>query len=121
MASSKEKYERKNYYTSLFCIGSHINKELRKTFPDVPQIEWKEIFNFIHKRFTIYEEQKISHPQKDETGRLLSRLQRTHVTKSSLMRLKYISQRTLLNKYHSYKYHNTYEQKQTKIQYQCAF
>ncbi len=59
---------------SLCCIGGTENRVVRRTFKSVPQILWPQITAFIFQRFHAYFCQKRSHPQLDETGRLLLKL-----------------------------------------------
>jgi hypothetical protein len=63
-----------NVLLSLCCVGAMENREVRRQFPDVPQILWPQITAFIYQRFHTYFYQKLSHPQWDQTGRLLWQL-----------------------------------------------
>lgn len=56
---------------SLFCIGAQQSDELHNEFPDIPQITWEDVTEFIYRRFRDYRHQKVSHPQWDEAGQLL--------------------------------------------------
>jgi hypothetical protein len=66
-------YENKAYYVSLFCIGRRVNPTLKKKYTDVPQITPNKILKFIYQRFRNYSQQKMSHPQWDQTGQSLWR------------------------------------------------
>lgn len=54
-------------YLTLCCVGSKINKQLKKDYPNLLQITWDSILRFIYKRFTEYSNQKADHPQWDDT------------------------------------------------------
>lgn len=64
-------YDSQLYRVSLMCIGNTNSIEVHKNFPQVPQITWSEILDFIFKRFTKYREQKASHKQWDDAGKYL--------------------------------------------------
>lgn len=64
-------FQGRNALVSLCCVGARENRDLRKKFPDVPQILWQQITAFIFWRFRAYYNQKLSHRQWDQTGRLL--------------------------------------------------
>jgi hypothetical protein len=51
-------YESELYCLSLFCVGNRINRELQAKCPDVPQVTWDNIIEFIYNRFEKYQEQK---------------------------------------------------------------
>ncbi len=57
--------------TSLCCIGSEKNNEIRDKLPDVKQITWEQVACFMHKRFNGYKDQKRSHSQWDRVGKCL--------------------------------------------------
>jgi hypothetical protein len=59
---------------SLCCVGAKTSQDISKRFPCVPQILWPQIASFIFQRFKHYADQKLSHPQWDQTGQLLWRL-----------------------------------------------
>jgi hypothetical protein len=59
------------YNMSLFCIGSQCNEHVRTQYPDVPQLTWNQILEFVFDRFTKYKHQKVSHPQWDDTAKSL--------------------------------------------------
>ncbi len=64
-------FQNQFYHVSLMCIGAEINEQIKQKFPYVPQIIWDHILRFIFKRFREYKNQKVSHVQWDETGKLL--------------------------------------------------
>ena len=64
-------YEDKGFVVSLCCLGRLENSDLRKKFQKMPQLTWKDVLNFIHKRFRQYKDQKCSHEHWDETGHIL--------------------------------------------------
>jgi len=61
-------FKNNNYHISLLCLGSQENRERKKSFPEVPQITWKHVLEFIYQRFSDYREQKVNHPQWDQVG-----------------------------------------------------
>ncbi len=64
-------YQCQLYYVSLMCLGRECNLDVKKRYPQVPQILWKDVLAFIYRRFDEYERQKASHPQWDEHGEAL--------------------------------------------------
>ncbi|RJQ41754.1 MAG: hypothetical protein C4550_01015 [Nitrospiraceae bacterium] len=64
-------FENQLAYLSLFCVGNQINQDLKQKYPEVPQITWKNVLEFIYSRFNTYKIQKASHPQWDWTGQRL--------------------------------------------------
>jgi len=64
-------YEDQNFLISLCCLGQQENQNCREQFPEVPQLTWKEVLSFIHKRFRMYQKQKCSHDQWDPIGKKL--------------------------------------------------
>jgi len=58
---------------SIFCVGGAMNPSIRNKYPDVPQVMWTDILKFIFQRFRNYRSQKVSHPQWDDSGKLLWR------------------------------------------------
>jgi hypothetical protein len=52
----------------LCCIGKSHDEELRKRYPDVPQVLWDQIDAFIYHRFRSDRKRKASHPQWDSAG-----------------------------------------------------
>jgi len=67
-------YENQSTRMSLMCIGSQENREKRKQFPEVPQITWDHILDFIFRRFNEYRGQKRHHPQWPREARRLFQL-----------------------------------------------
>ena len=65
------RYRDSQYDVSMFCIGARASSELTERYPDVPQLLWPQALDFVFNRFTRYRNQKVSHPQWDEAGRLL--------------------------------------------------
>jgi len=63
--------EEPGFVVSLLCLGAEKNTELETEYPSVPQVTWPEVLRFIHRRFTEYERQKVSHPQWDSDGQNL--------------------------------------------------
>ena len=64
-------YEDQGYEISLVCIGGQRNEEVAAKFPQVRQILWAEVLDFIFRRFKEYKHQKVAHPQWDATGKRL--------------------------------------------------
>lgn len=64
-------WENEDYLLSLLCFGGVLNKNLTKKYPNVPQITWDEVLQFIFKRFLQYRREKASHPQWNEDGQNL--------------------------------------------------
>lgn len=69
-------FENDKYRISLICLGSSENRELKKIFPEVPQIIWQHVLEFIYQRFDNYREQKLNHSQWDFVGQKLFNLYR---------------------------------------------
>lgn len=61
-------------HVSLFCFGERVSLDVRRHYPAVPQKLWPEVLAFIFERFTSYRDQKVSHPQWDQTGTRLFQL-----------------------------------------------
>lgn len=61
-------YQSRHYYVSLMCFGSETNPELKDQYPQVSQILWPDVLDFIYRRFREYRYQKASHPQWDKEG-----------------------------------------------------
>jgi len=59
------------YKVSLVCLGARQDQRVQDRYPDVPQILWTHVADFIFDRFTKYRRQKLSHPQWDSTGQKL--------------------------------------------------
>jgi hypothetical protein len=59
---------------TLFCVGRTVNRELKRRYPQVPQITWQHILGFLYDRFTTYRDQKSSNSQWDRWGRGLYRV-----------------------------------------------
>jgi hypothetical protein len=66
-------YTNQLYWISLACFGARINEDLRKSHPQVPQITWHEVLDFIYRRFQDYRHEKRSHGQWDAEGQNLWR------------------------------------------------
>lgn len=64
-------FETPQYHISLLCIGSTVSENLYEQFPDVPQIEWPHVKNFVYRRFRQYRDEKAAHPQWDKDGKNL--------------------------------------------------
>lgn len=64
-------FENDKYRISLLCLGSRENRELKNSFPEVPQIIWSHVLEFIYQRFYEYREQKLNHSQWDSVGKKL--------------------------------------------------
>jgi hypothetical protein len=60
-----------HYHISLFCIGSAVNLQIAEAYPEVPQVTWGQVAEFIFNRFSAYRNQKVSHQQWDDTGKRL--------------------------------------------------
>ncbi|MBI1955224.1 MAG: hypothetical protein HYS38_02410 [Acidobacteria bacterium] len=59
------------YNLTLACFGESANSEIKKKFPQIPQILWDKVLTFIYNRFITYPNQKASHPQWDDAGKAL--------------------------------------------------
>jgi hypothetical protein len=68
---SKGFWENEQWYVTLMCIGLKRNREWAKKFPQMPQVLWPEILDFIYQRFKRYSVQKRSNSQWDHVGRCL--------------------------------------------------
>ncbi len=66
-------YDNELYRVSLLCLGRRSNNEVAKRYPNVRQILWSEVLEFIYRRFHKYENQKELHDQWDESGKELWR------------------------------------------------
>ena len=64
-------YENDQYVISLICLGKRVNDNLKQKYPKVKQITWPVVFSFIYERFKAYPQQKSSHPQWDNNGKIL--------------------------------------------------
>ena len=60
-----------SYYLTLACFGKDSNFKINENFPNVPQILWGTVLEFIYNRFKEYPDQKSSHGQWDEVGKNL--------------------------------------------------
>ena len=60
-----------SYYLTLACFGKDSNLKINEDFPNVPQILWSTVLEFIYKRFKEYPDQKASHGQWNEAGKNL--------------------------------------------------
>jgi hypothetical protein len=65
------RYNGAYHSASIVCLGSTESAEVTEGYPDVPQITWSHVTDFIYDRFKTYRNQKVSHPQWDQAGRLL--------------------------------------------------
>ena len=52
----------------LLCFGSSENPELRRCYPSVDQVPWREVVGFFHRRFSTYDRRKRDHEQWDLIG-----------------------------------------------------
>lgn len=57
------------YYVSMVCFGAEPRAEYEERYPEVPQILWREVKEFIFERFQKYRNEKSSHAQWDEVGK----------------------------------------------------
>ena len=64
-------FENQDYKINLLCIGKDHNSDVEKNYPEVPQILFTEILDFIHKRFRKFHDQKSANQQWDENGKNL--------------------------------------------------
>ncbi len=64
-------FENENSYASLICLGREANRSLKLEYPNVPQILFPAMLDFIYHRFNKYSEQKYSHHQWDNAGHFL--------------------------------------------------
>ena len=64
-------FQGESVLVSLCCVGAIESREVRRDFKFVPQILWPQMTGFIFQRFESYLYQKLSHPQWDQTGKLL--------------------------------------------------
>lgn len=58
-------------FTSLVCLGDYRSDDIATRYPNVPQILWSRVLEFIYSRFRTYSAQKISHGQWDSAGQEL--------------------------------------------------
>lgn len=56
------------YRVSLLCLGGEQNPEIAQRYPNISQILWPDILQFIHRRFRDYRLEKRSHSQWDPQG-----------------------------------------------------
>jgi len=64
-------FENQFYRVSLVCFGRERSWTLAVSHPNVPQITWAECLGFIYDRFRAYRNEKASHGQWDDTGKVL--------------------------------------------------
>jgi len=64
-------YTDERFAMTLFCAGKVINKELRRKYPDVPQVTFEDMLRFIYCRFKEYRNEKCDHSQWDKCGQWL--------------------------------------------------
>lgn len=64
-------FESDRAYLTLCCVGATRSHEISRAFPNVPQITWPRVAEFIHRRFSRYRDAKLSHPQWDQDGQTL--------------------------------------------------
>jgi hypothetical protein len=64
-------YQDDNFRVRIIAIGSRKNSKLEEKLPEVDQITWDEILDFIHDRFKKYQDLKADHPQWDWIGNYL--------------------------------------------------
>ncbi|KRQ91681.1 hypothetical protein CP49_30525 [Bradyrhizobium valentinum] len=62
----------------LVAVGRNESAELRERYPEVLQLSWDQIIEFIWDRFRMYSEQKRHVEQWDEVGKYLRRLAETN-------------------------------------------
>jgi hypothetical protein len=62
------------HVTSLVAFGSSESPEMRKRYPEVPQVLWPQVKRFIHGRFVEYLREKAWHQTWDEVGEGLYKL-----------------------------------------------
>ncbi len=55
----------------LLCFGIIENPDLRRRYPSVDQILWREVVGFFHRRFSEYDRRKRDHEQWDLVGNKL--------------------------------------------------
>ena len=67
-------WEDENYLMTLVCLGAEESTQVKQDYPQVPQILWNHVLEFIFERFTFYRRQKSEHPQWDAEGHRLYRL-----------------------------------------------
>jgi len=68
---NKGVFENDDYRVSLLCIGSQLNNDKKPEYPEVIQILWKNVLEFIYDRFRKYKDQKRDHSQWDLLGKKL--------------------------------------------------
>lgn len=56
---------------SLLCIGRFRSPTVEERYPDIPQVTFDEILQFIYERFTDYQVVKAEHDKWDDTGKTL--------------------------------------------------
>ncbi len=64
-------FECDDYSFRLFAVGNQVNQRYSRERPNVIQLIWSEILEFIHKRFRDYWDEKKDHSQWDRVGRFL--------------------------------------------------
>jgi hypothetical protein len=72
------KYASAEIELGLLSIGKNLNPGLKEDFPNVQQIVWRDVTDFIFNRFATYERHKREHPQWDLDGHLLWHAYREH-------------------------------------------
>jgi hypothetical protein len=55
----------------LLCFGITENPCLRQRYPNVDQVQWREVIRFFHRRFSAYDLRKRDHEQWDLVGNTL--------------------------------------------------
>lgn len=68
---SKGSFANESYYVSLFCVGAYPNSSLSEAHPEIHQITWDKVLEFIYTRFDKYDVLKRHHPQWDCSGQQL--------------------------------------------------
>lgn len=67
-------YKSKSWEIGFLCIGSRVNGDLAHNLPNVRQITWNEVSDFIVERIDTFKEVKREHPQWALDGHLLWRI-----------------------------------------------
>lgn len=64
-------YRSQLYHVGLLCLGARVNPDVVESRPEVEQILWEQVLQFIHRRFAGYLNEKRSHSQWDNDGHFL--------------------------------------------------
>ena len=91
-------FKNDKYLISLLSLGSRENSDLKKSYPEVPQIIWSHVLAFIYQRFHEYPEQKLNHSQWDSVGKEVFNLYRRCNTKGEFVEKIKVSTKNMVKK-----------------------